>query len=165
MRVSIGFSTSDFWVSRVIKFFTHAPCSHAYIVFDDEGSGFGNEIYEAAWCGFRISTRGVLTRGTTKIVQEIPVDIDPAKALDLCRQWAETPYDYAGLLGEAWVQIGKLFGKRWDNPLANVHHMFCSEAATYLLQHCSTGQLWLKMAKLDARKVDPYMLLEVLTSP
>ena len=133
MKVSIGFSTSDWWVSRVIRWFTRATVSHTFIVFDEPGT-FGSEVYEAAWCGFRMSTRAKLASGTTRIVKEIPVPLEPVAALAVCRGWLECPYDYAGLVGEAWVMLGRLFGERWDNPFAGPHHMFCSEAATFLLQ-------------------------------
>lgn len=169
MKVSIGFSTSDWWVSRVIKFFTRAEVSHAYVVFDAATGPFGHEVFEAAWCGFRMSTRGKLTSGTARIVREIAVPLDAAGALAICRAWLETPYDYPGLFGEAWVQIGKLFGKRWANPWAGPHRMFCSEAATYLLQMCApaagTGSLLKNVVMpLDARQVDPETLERVLVA-
>jgi hypothetical protein len=166
LTVKIGFSTSDWWVSKVIRLFTQATVSHTYIVFDDTASPFGHEVYQAAWDGFVMSTRDKLTRGTTRIIQEVPVDIDPKAALGMCRAWLETPYDYLGLVGEAWVQVGKLFGQRWNNPLAGAHHMFCSEAATYLLQMCPGGGISsAKVVGVDPRKEDPEALLKALTTP
>ncbi len=153
-------------MSRVIKFFTRATVSHAYIVIDTTPLPEDGLVFEAAWCGFRMSTRGALTRGTTRIVKELPVDVDAPKALAIVRSWLETPYDYRGLLGEAFVQIGKLFGRRWNNVFASPHAMFCSEAATYLLQHTAINPLlWTKVSVLDARKVDPETLLLVLIAP
>src|ERR1700731_3632505 len=99
MKVSIGWSTSDWWVSRLIRWFTKAKVSHTYIVFDDADSPFGQEVYEAAWCGFRMSTRDKLTSGSTRIVKEIEVPLVPGQALAICRGWLETPYDYLGLIG------------------------------------------------------------------
>lgn len=166
MRVQIGFCTSDWWVSRTIRWFTRASASHAYIVFDGIPE-VGEELYEAAWSGFRMSTRAKLTSGTTRIVQEIPVPLLPAAALAICRSWLETPYDYLGLLGEAWVQVGKYFGRRWANPFAGPHHMFCSEAATYLLQRSAwvgdhSSNAYHVIAALDARTTDPELLRDVL---
>lgn len=167
MRVVIGFSTSDWWVSRAIRAFSRAPVSHTYICFDSDVGPFGHELFEAAWCGFRLSTRGKLTSGTTKIVREIPVPIEGMSALSTCRAWLETPYDYAGLLGEAWVMLGRWLGQRWQNPWANVHTLFCSEAATKLLQvsmpAVGVDSTWLaRIRKLDARQVDPGELEGVL---
>jgi hypothetical protein len=163
MRLLVGFSTSSWWVSRVIRFFTRAPVSHTYLVFEGIPE-VGHEIYEAAWCGFRISTREKLTSGTTRIVKEIPVAADVTKAFYICRSWLETPYDYAGLFGEAWVMLGKWLGKRWENPWAGAHHMFCSEAATRLLQATlpMTSPLGRVIGPLDDRQVDPYTLESAL---
>ena len=167
MRVSIGFSTSEWWVSRVIRWFTGAKVSHTFILIEDatgEYPTFDHEVYEAAWCGFRMSTLGKLVSGTTRIVRTVPVNLEPASALAMCRGWLETPYDYLGLVGEAWVQLGRLFGQRWHNPSAGVHHMFCSEAATYLLQmSAGASDLKLKVAALDPRATSPADLLAALS--
>lgn len=164
MKVAIGFSTSDWWVSRVIRWFTGAKVSHTFITFEDPASPLGTEVYEAAWCGFRMSTLGKLRSGSTRVVQFVPVELEPTSALAMCRAWLETPYDYLGLVGEAWVQFGRLFGQRWHNPSAGVHHMFCSEAATYLLQmSAGASDLKVKVAGLDPRATSPADLLEVLS--
>jgi hypothetical protein len=164
VKVSIGFSTSDWWVSRLIRRFTRAEVSHTYIVFDEPGTCLNEEVYEAAWCGFRMSTRGALTRGTTRIVREVEVPLDATAALAICRAWLETPYDYLGLFGEAPVCVGKIFGCRWRNPWAGAHHMFCSEAATYLLQMAAgASDLKCKVLQLDPRTTDPETLLQVLS--
>jgi hypothetical protein len=162
MKVLIGFSTSDYWVSKIIRFFTRAPVSHTYIIIDDIPD-VGHELYEAAWCGFRMSTREKLTAGSTVIVKEVSVPMVPGAAVALCRSWLNTPYAYRALVGEAWVQVGKWLGKRWPNPWPDPHHMFCSEAATYLLQLCAgDAALHARVKDLDPRKTDPYELEEAL---
>jgi hypothetical protein len=158
VKVLIGFSTSSWWVSRVIKFFTRAPVSHTFVVFDDMRDA-DHEIYEAAWCGWRMTTRAKLTLGTTVIVKEITVDVDPVKALGICRAWLETPYSYLGLLGELPVQIGLWLGQRWRNPARDAHHMYCSEAGTRLLQMLGFAAV----TGLDAVSTNPYQLDEALT--
>ncbi len=111
-----------------------------------------------------MSTLGKLTSGTTRIVRTVPVELDSTSALAMCRTWLETPYDYLGLVGEAWVQLGRLLGQRWHNPSAGPHHMFCSEAATYLLQMCAgASDLKTKVATLDPRATSPADLLAVLS--
>jgi hypothetical protein len=163
MRCLIGFSTSDSLISRVIRWFTKATVSHTYIVFDYIPQA-DHELYEAVGHGFHLSTRDKLTRGSTRIIKEVPVDLNVPLAFAVCRKWLETPYDFSGLFGEAWVQVGKLFGQRWPNPWANAHSMFCSEAATFLMQIAApNGPLRLVIRNLDARQTDPEMLLRVLT--
>lgn len=164
LTVSFVWTTSKWWVSRTIEDFEHAKVSHTAIAFDDPSSPFNHEIYEAAWCGFRMSTRAKLCTGTTTIVREIPVDLDAQAALGICRGWLQTPYDYLGLLGEAPVMIGKAFGQRWDNPFAGPHHMFCSEAATLLAQQAPGGQALKRLVMpLRARTTDPGSLLQALS--
>jgi hypothetical protein len=151
-------------VSRVIEDFERAKVSHTAIVFRDPSSAFNHELYEAAWSGFRMSTCPKLESGKSKIVREIPVDLDPFVALRICRQWLQTPYDYLGLLGEAPVMIGKLFGQRWDNWFAGPHHMYCSEAATLLAQQAPGGEALKRLVMtLRARTTDPASLLQVLS--
>ncbi len=164
LSVSFVWTSSRWWVSRAIEDAERAKVSHTAIVFDDPSSPFGHELYEAAWCGFRMSTRAKLTSGTTTIVKEIPVELDAAAALAICRGWLETPYDYLGLLGEAPVMVGKLLRMRWDNPFAGAHHMFCSEAACLLAQ-TAPGSAALKrlVLPLRARATDPATLLQALS--
>lgn len=170
MKVYVGFSTSDWWVSKVIRFFTAAPVSHTYVVVEDSDSCFGHELYEAAWCGFRMSTREKLTSGTTHIISEMLIPLDPHHVVSLLRSWLEEPYNYVGVsLGEIWVQIGKYFGKRLKNPFPSPGTMFCSEAVVYLLQlcPCPSGEA-LELQKMalamDPRTTDPYMLERALSA-
>jgi hypothetical protein len=160
VQVKIGFSTSNSAISGVIRAATKAKCSHTYIVFDDIPL-VGHEVYQALWDGFNMGTRAHVG----DIVCEVAVDVDPASALAICRKWLGTPYDYLGLVGEAPVQVGRMFGQRWPNELGGVHHMFCSEAATYMLQYAPMGNSELKAAllKLDPRATSPQDLLEALT--
>ncbi len=159
MNVIIGFSTSDGWVSRTIRWFTKATVSHTFILLQDPISPFNHEVYEAAWCGFRMSTLPRLQAEGSRVVNLVAVNLDFPSALGICRSWLETPYDYLGLLGEAWVQLGRLFGRRWRNPSAGPHHLFCSEAACRLLQALKFPAV----VGLDARATSPEDLLEVLT--
>lgn len=166
LSVSFVWTSSKSDVSRLIEFAERGkvPVSHTAIVFDDPGTAFGHELYEAAWCGFRMSTRQKIERGSTTIVREIPVDLDPVASLAICRSWLETPYDYLGLVGEAPVMIGKLFGQRWDNPFAGPHHMYCSEAATLLAQTAPGGAALKRIVlPLRARTTDPCALLQALS--
>ena len=85
---------------------------------------------------------------------EIPVDVNADAAFALSREWLDTPYDYAGLFGEIPVMIGRVLGKRkWPNPFASPHHMFCSEASTLIIQ--KTARVKTGLEGLDARTVDP----------
>jgi hypothetical protein len=133
MKIAVGFSTSEWWVSRVIRYFTKAACSHAFLLI--EGTDLGDLVLEAEWCGWSLSTKEALTRGSTHIIDLIypKVDLLPGTLTSL--KWLHEKYNYEGLFGEAWVSICARFGKRVRNPLRNSKSMFCSEAIVYLLQH------------------------------
>ena len=135
MRIRFGFSTSDWWVSRVIRFFTRAKVSHAFVLL--EGTELGDLVLEAEWCGLKLSTRAALTRGSTRIValvDPIPGMAGPVeKATRAALSWLDVPYDYAGLFGMAWVAFGRWLGKKWKNPLRSARSMFCSDAVVALV--------------------------------
>ena len=149
MRFLAGFTTSRSWISRTIRWATRGHVSHAYVVFDDI-PGIGHVAFEAAWCGWRETSRTKVGGVQT----EIPVDVNADAAFALSREWLDTPYDYVGLFGEIPVMIGRVLGKRkWPNPFASPHHMFCSEASTLIIQR--TARVKTGLEGLDARTVDP----------
>ena len=153
MSVQVGFSTSEWWVSRVIRWFTKAKVSHAFLYSPFAELG---DVAEAAWCGYRISTLTKLTSGTTRVVT-MKTPVVPLK-MEIAKQWLDTPYAYAALFGEAWVCIGRLFRKMWKNPFPDPHHMFCSEAIVLLMQQSG----YPGADKLDAVSTSPDDLLRFM---
>ena len=160
--ISVCLSTSDWWVSRVIRQFTRAKVSHAFLLLDGDHAHplLGPMVLEAEWCGFKLSTLGILTRGSTRVVQKIPIlGLDAAVAT--AAKWLDERYNYAGLFGMAWVSVGRWLGKKWHNPIRNSHSMFCSEAIVFVLQaakypHAET---------LDPQSVSPQDLADFLGVP
>lgn len=164
MRVSFGFSTSDWWVSRVIRWFTRAKCSHAFLLI--EGTELGDLVLEAEWCGLKLSTRQALTSGTTHIVDTIeppPAMVGPVNAAlyQTLSKDLDIPYDYTGLLGMAWVAVGRWLGKKWSNPLRSARSMFCSDAIVALILQPAG---WPGAQALDAQSIDPESLRLFLRS-
>lgn len=126
MRLRVGFSSANSWISRAIERFTGGTVSHAFIICE---GGEPGDVIEAAWCGLRINTTDRIGATIVKVLDtKVPL------RLDLAKQWLGTPYAYEGLVGMAWVCLGRLFRRVWRNPFPNPHHMFCSEAVVYLLQ-------------------------------
>jgi len=155
MRISFGFCTSDWWVSRVIRWFTRAKCSHAFLLL--EGTQLGDLVLEAEWCGLKLSTRSALTRGTTRIVDliEVPPSMYPAVYAATMKALSgalDTPYDYVGLVGMAWVAFCRWFGKKRRNPLRSAKSMFCSDAMVALILQPAG---WPGADTLDAQSIDP----------
>ena len=158
MRVSVFFSHSNSLISRIITLITRGDASHAGIIISDIPEA-GHELYQSLGDGFGMSTREELTRGSTRILKEIPVDVDPVKVLAICRARLGTPYAYLAVLGMLWVQLGKWLGKRGRNPVRSVHHQFCSEEVVEILAQAGC----LELRFLDAVSVSPALLESILT--
>jgi hypothetical protein len=134
--IRVGFSTSSWWVSRVICWFTRAKTSHAFLLLDGEHAHpiFGDLVLEAEWWGFALSTKATLLRGTTRIVALAEPKVPLDDAVRTAGSWLDERYDYGGLFGEAWVSFWRWFGKKVRNPVHDARSMFCSEAVVYVLQ-------------------------------
>ena len=157
MNLFVGFNTTDAWVSRAIRRFTKSPRSHAYLRFELEEL---DVVFEAAWDGFRMAP--ISTRGDTWTEIDVTSYADTRQALDTCKRWWMTPYDYAGLFGEAWVMIGRWLGRTWRNPIASPHAMYCSEAVCYVLLAAGRPYLTAALSDLKPRDTDPGELLTLL---
>jgi hypothetical protein len=131
--IRFGFSTSNWWVSRLIRWVTRSRVSHAFILIENEPI-LGDIVLEAAAIGFRISTKTMLTSGTTTIFQLVDPVLPLESAVQTAVAWLGERYNYEGLFGEAWVALWRRFGRRVKNPLRNSRSMFCSEAVVYILQ-------------------------------
>lgn len=139
----------------MIRLFTRAKVSHTFLLLEGDAT-FGDVVIEAAWCGWRLSTRDAITRGTTRIVALLDPPVPLDGALRTALRWLDEPYNYTGLLGMAWVSVGRWLGKKWRNPLRNSRSMFCSEAVTYVLQAAGWGSDW------DPQSTSPEDLYEAL---
>jgi hypothetical protein len=157
MRVSIGFSTSDWWVSRAIRWATRARVSHAFLLLEGV-SPLGDLVLEAEWSGLRLSTLAKAAQGGTRVVETVVPAVDLAPAVLKALSWIGEEYNYTGLLGMFWVCLGRYFGKAWRNPLRNSRSMFCSEAVVYVLQEAR----YPGADALDPQSVDPQALADFL---
>jgi hypothetical protein len=131
MNDRILFSTTTKLLSRIIRWFTQAPVSHcSFLYFDVD---FGREmVLEATLEGVRIIPLEVFQKHNIVVKTFIPRhDLKPglAKAGSILG----AAYDFTGLLGMLWVLLGRWFKKKWQNPLDNVHSLFCSEFVARVL--------------------------------
>lgn len=132
--VRIGFNTSDTWIGKLIRWATKGKVSHAYLSYTEVTTG-QRMVIEAAWNGFVCHTHEAATAGT-RIVAEVPLKGEylETKVLYFAMQWLGKKYDYKGLLGSAWVQVGRWAKKKWSNPLQDSNDLFCSEAIARALR-------------------------------
>lgn len=132
MTVQIGFSTSNAWISRAIRFFTRAKVSHAFLTYNDITIG-EPMVMEADYTGYHLRSFKSATLSSTIVVLSTPKSpIDGI--LPLCAGWLDKPYDYLGIVGFIWVCIGRWCKAKWHSPLHDSKALFCSESIVLALQ-------------------------------
>lgn len=153
--ISIGFSTTDTWMGKLIRWFTKSQVSHVFVYFELGNSGW---VVEAGWTGVDIISWDKFTRDN-KVVKmvNLPDAVDPDLAYTL--EMVGEPYDYPGLLGMVLVMAGRHFHRKWNNPTASGKAIFCSEMVTVLLQQSN----YPGAEKLTPRNTSPDDLLKFLT--
>jgi hypothetical protein len=130
----IGFSTGKHSpVSALIRWFTKANVSHAYVIFydptlDDE------YILEADTRGFQ-PMRYSQFKKNNNVVMELDPHVEMGAAIRMADRWVgEQSYDYEGFFSMVIVIAARWFKKKIKNPFHSPHSMYCSEAMTKLLQ-------------------------------
>ena len=127
VEVTILFSTTTFWLSRLIRFFTRSPVSHAAVCV--RTPSLPPMILQAEIGGVQALVRGKWEK-SNKIVREfrvlLPVDVSHA-----CEHLGDR-YDYVGLLGYIPVLLGRWLGRKIKNPLAASRALICSEFVLHL---------------------------------
>jgi hypothetical protein len=157
--IRVGFSTGKKNVlSAVIRFFTGSKVSHAWLLLEDTYFGLPL-VLEATTEGFRLIPYAKFQAKTTVI--EV-VDLDPTYPVDSgvkqAAQWLGDSYDFGGLLGSAFVLVGRWLKRKWKNPSASSKAMFCSEAVVRVLQASS----YPGADQLDPEATTPQDLLDYL---
>ncbi len=120
-KVSLIFTTSGHWVSRLIRFFTRSPVSHVMI---------GHE-YLRQPISLHADTRGIIIETREKSLKgrevyaeyRIIQGVHLQKSIELLGQ----DYDFKGLIGFAIHVIAKWLRWKIRNPFTSSKEMFCSE--------------------------------------
>lgn len=155
MNVRIGFSTSDAWYSKVIRWFTKARCSHTFFLIDVGGH---EVVLEEGMFGWSARARCLFERGNT-VVELVEPHVSIEKGVLDSLDWLGQRYDYVGLVGMLPVMLARWVGKKLRNPLASSSAMFCSEAGARVLQDAG----YPGAEKLDPPSTTPEDLLEFLS--
>ena len=131
--VYLGFSTTDVWLSKLIRGFTGAKYSHCWVRHGSEIWG-GQWVTQADWPVVRTWPWALASKPWSRKVFYRPrFDIHPALAK--VRPDFEERYDVLGLFGMFFVLVSfKWFKHRLKNPLASKREMFCSEFVGSILQ-------------------------------
>lgn len=123
MKVKIGFSYQDKWLSKLIRWATNSPVSHSYIrdISDSE-----DLVIHAHGLNVSIVPYDIFSIDN-KVVKEFEYDMDEQSLSWLYDQTTKS-YGVLTLLGFVWVMLGKKLGKQWKNPFSDNNKSFvCSE--------------------------------------
>jgi hypothetical protein len=127
LKTRIGWSTQRYNpVSALIRSMTGAQCSHVWWIYYDLDFGI-DMVMDAHETGYRLIPFTTFQK-RNKIVAIIQPKHDVDDALLFSVQWLGTMYDFAGLLGAAWVQVGRFLRRQWKNPFRSKSNVYCSEA-------------------------------------
>lgn len=131
--IKVGFSTHHHNIlSSTIRFFTKSEVSHTWLLVDDP-------LFKRPMVLEATETGIVLTpfdRFATK--NDVVCILDPKHPLDSgmseAGAWLGERYDFLGLVGTAFVLLGRWLKRKWKNPLSSSHAMFCSEFVVNVMQ-------------------------------
>ena len=153
LRSRIGFSTTNHLLSRVVRFVTRSNCSHVFFVYYDQDFCL-DMVMEAHW-SYRLIPLDQFTK-TNKIIRIITPKHDIDLAIKSSVHWLGSLYDAKGLVGMAWVKLGRWLRHCWKNPFRSTANVYCSEAVTRGL----LDQRYPGFNSMDAETVGPDDLLE-----
>lgn len=159
LDITIGFSTTNKFLSRTIRWITRAPCSHAWFAFDDATLGI-RLVMQAEWWGYEVRPWTRWLKENRLVAEFDPVDLEFAPAVQAMAQELGTRYDWGSA---AWVGV-KGWVRRWFHsgltvrPSRTPHQLMCSEAVVRLLMHAG----YQFAPGLDPELVSPGDLLGIL---
>lgn len=131
--IYLGFSTTNIWLSRLIRAATGSKYSHCWVRHGSAVWG-GTWVTHADWPVVRQwPWKAATAKWTVKQMYRPTFDIRPALAA--VRSDFEARFDVPGLFGMVFVELGlKWFKRRIHNPLASPKAMFCSEFLAHILK-------------------------------
>jgi hypothetical protein len=157
VKIKIGFSTSQLWISRLIRWVTKATVSHTFIIVEDGDFGYPMVLQEA-WQGFSQQTLDNF-KASGNVVLDV---IDPKVPLNIglvaVAPLLGSQYGYLQLIGAGCVRLAKVFRKKIRNPFRNTRSLFCSEMNVKILQKSG----YQGADALDPSNTSPEDLLEFL---
>jgi hypothetical protein len=153
LDITIGFSTTNKWLSRVIRWVTRGRVSHAWIAFYDSSVGTRLVMQAEAW--------GYEVRPWHRWKHEniLVAEFQPQKQLDGSLRWIArslgTKYDWTSAL---FAGLRRWLGRWVKGRFRSPKKLMCSEAVIRFLRHGNT----LAVLDLDPETTSPARLLQVV---
>ena len=153
MRVGFSYAKGIMgFFSRIIMFFSGAKASHAWMLYFDHDFCM-DMVMDAHETGIRVIPFSKFLQ-KNNIVEIYTPRLSIDAGLKSAAQWVGTPYDYQGLLGMLWVEIGHWFKRKWKNPLATTKMVFCSKWCVLTMQAAK----YPGTTNMDPDDTDPWTL-------
>jgi hypothetical protein len=150
----VGFSTTNKLISRIIRWITKAKVSHTFLIVELYGKPW---VVGAEFQGLSMMSVEKFQKGNMiKAVCRVPEITD--EHLAVVMENLGEAYDFGGLIGGIFPQIGRWFKQKWKNPWADKKAMICSEFVALALQEAKVKG----SEELDPTAVTPQELKDFL---
>lgn len=153
LNITIGFSTTNKIMSRLIRFVSRGRVSHAWVSFTDPVLGLRLVMQAEAW-GYEVRPWERWIR-ENKLVAEFSVKSDLTASLRWLALSLGSKYDWrsAFLTG-----VRLWFGRLWRGRFSSPGRLMCAEAVIRFLQHRGIRSV----ESLDPELTTPVMLLDAV---
>lgn len=153
LDITIGFSTTNKWISRLIRWITKGKASHAWIGFYDPCLDVRLVMQAEAW-GFEVRTWS-RWKSQNRLVAEFKPSLPMAKSLSWIARSLGVKYDWRSAF---FVGLRRWFGTWLKGRFNSPKKLMCSEAVIRLLQHAGVAEV----SRFDPEVTSPQCLLEVV---
>jgi hypothetical protein len=153
LDITVGFSTTNKLISRVIRWVTRGKVSHAWIAFFDPCLDTRLVMQAEAW-GFEVRT-WARWKSRNQLVVEFRPALPVAKSLRWIAKSLGVKYDWRSAF---FVGLRRWFGTWLRGKFNSPGKLMCSEAVIRFLQHAGVAEV----ARFDPEVTSPQRLLEVM---
>jgi hypothetical protein len=150
--ITVGFSTTKKFMSKLIRWITRSPVSHAWIAFDDETLGMRMVMQAETW-GYEIRPWNRWCKENVLVAEFSIVCPRVPESLRWIATFLGTRYDYrAAILSGIWRWVKRWFKGRCLNDPTK---LMCSEGVIRMLQDAECAAV----LDLDPDATNPKVLL------
>jgi hypothetical protein len=149
--VRIGFSTTNQWISRLIRWVTDAEVSHVFLIYNDNKLD-QDMVLDVAFSGYRVLPLDLFARHNT-IVHVVEPAVDLTPGMRVVARWLGRPYDW-----RAFVAFSRWFRSLRNNPTENPKAIICTEVVVHALRLSG----YPGSVELDPKGTTPQALLDFL---
>jgi len=149
--ITVGFSTTNKWISRVIRWVMRSPCSHAWLAYDDPTLGMRLVMQAESW-GYELRPWLRWRKENILVAEFVPTGPNLDESLKWIATFLGARYDYkAAILSGLWRWFGRAIRGKFNNP----DKLMCSEGVVRFLQHAN----YRTVRNLDPETTNPKRLL------